>query len=97
MAQTSKIVEAELDATAEEIREALAEALGYNRENDPRPEGVHTTSELALMFGASMTQMRRRIREALEAGTMELVRFHQIDALARRQPMNGYRMVIQDD
>jgi len=85
-----KTLESDLNISEEELKALEAVLFG---DEIGKPEGVHTTVELAEMFGISETGMRKRIREALKNGSMEKVRFVDMDSTGRRQPRIGYRRV----
>ena len=84
----------------EETRAALQDALGFGADDEVRD--AFTTPELAEMMAdsegkqPSETTIRRRIKEALKAGTMEQVTITRRDSAGRRRSYEAYRMKDDD-
>lgn len=84
----------QLDATGDELRQALAEALGLIEDEDPN---TFTVADLAKEMNIGEWTARRRVRAAIEAGTMERVSVRRRRADGRLFMVPAVRLVKQDD
>ena len=84
----------ELDATSEELRQALADAMGLVPDDDP---SVLTVKELAEELDISVWNARKRANGAVEAGRMEKVTVKRQAKDGRVIPLDGYRLLREDD
>ena len=94
VASEEATVDRELGATDDELRQALAEALGLvpNDEAD-----VFTARELAELLGIGLWAARSRANAAVEAGTMERVQVRRETRDRRVVPVMGYRLVEREE
>lgn len=80
----------ELTVTEEEMRQALREALHLVEDDDPNS---FTVRELAEMLEISEWTARQRVRDAIEAGTMERISLRRRRADGRLYTVPGVRLV----
>lgn len=84
----------ELTVTEEEMRQALREALELVENDDPNTRSVKKWAEF---LGISEWLMRKKIREAVEAGKMERRPIRERCRDGRLITVPGYRLVVKDD
>jgi len=84
----------ELDATSDELRQAVREALGLVENEDPN---THTIAELAELLDISEWATRKHVRNAIKAGTMERKPTRRRRSDGRLYTVPGVRLVVKDD
>lgn len=84
----------ELTVTEEEMRQALREVLRLVEDTDPNTRSVKKWAEF---LDISEWMMRKKVREAIEAGIMERRPIRQRCSDGRLITVPGYRLVKQDD
>ena len=84
----------QLDATSDELRRAMREALGLVENEDPN---TFTVAELAKLLDISEWTARKHVRDAIEAGTMERVPTRRRRSDGRLFTVPGVRLVMKDD
>ena len=94
VAEAESGMDRELDATSDELRQAVREALGLVENDDPNRRSVKRWAEF---LGISEWLARKKIRDAMEAGTMERKPIRQRCSDGRIITVPGYKLVTKDD
>ena len=94
MAEAETGVDRQLDATDDELHQALREALGLVEDTDPN---THTVAELAKLLNVSEQTARKSVRDAIKAGTMERKPTRRRRSDGRLYTVPGVRLVVKDD
>ena len=84
----------QLDATSDELRRAMREALGLVENDDPNRRSVKKWAEFLEI---SEWLAREKIRAAVAAGAMERKPIRQRCSDGRIITVPGYRLVTKDD
>ncbi len=85
-------MERTINMTADEMRQAFSEALGFDGLAEDGDD-IKTLEQLAAMFGCSRNAAEGRAKRAESRGTMERVRVRRISANGRVWILVAYRLV----